>query len=219
MVQVYPRRAYANLCEVQPGDIVRLLDGKPGEQSEPPAFSDAIIVEIGLGYVLLARPHVYLQPDGQVQVRTEQYRCPLALLVERHEVLTTGSSGSRDNRLRPFEPYFSVLVPWSDTPTRWHPTDRVGPFSTLSRGAFKSRSEALAWAREKLEGQPFELRYCDPMSDPEVRESYERITGNPIDILERMRLAYGSELALAPEIRERLAAGDSSADLGQRGAR
>lgn len=49
--------------------------------------------------------------------------------------------------------YFTILLPWSDLPTPWHPTERTGPFSVLSRGAFKTRRLAREWAREHL--RPF----------------------------------------------------------------
>ena len=55
--------------------------------------------------------------------------------------------------------YYTVLVPWSDKPTPWHPTDRVGPFSVLCRGAFAYPYLAHAWAHARLEGQPYTLRY------------------------------------------------------------
>ena len=29
--------------------------------------------------------------------------------------------------------------------TKWHPTDRVGPFATLTRGAFNTAGEAHKW--------------------------------------------------------------------------
>jgi len=49
--------------------------------------------------------------------------------------------------------YFTVILPWSDLPTPWHPTEREGPFSELARGAFKTRRLARAWTKEHL--RPF----------------------------------------------------------------
>lgn len=196
MSKVYPRRAYADASEVHAGDVVRLLAGNGSESHlEPAAFSDAIVVEINAttSEVTLARPHVYLLADGTVKHRLEQYQCPLSMLIERHHVLTTGHLGGRDNRLRPLEAHFTVLVPWSDTPTQWHPTEKTGPLSVLCRGAFRTRREAEQWANEKLQFQPYELRYIDPMSDPETLAAYESCTGHPLDLGQRLRDAYRGE--------------------------
>lgn len=57
--------------------------------------------------------------------------------------------------------YFSVLVPWSDAPTKWHPTSKSGPFSVLTRGAFSTEDAAHAWAKNNLEGHPYEVRLND----------------------------------------------------------
>ncbi len=49
--------------------------------------------------------------------------------------------------------YFTVLIPYEprlDRRTDWHPTESVGPFATLTRGAFRTASEAVAWARRNL---------------------------------------------------------------------
>ena len=54
--------------------------------------------------------------------------------------------------------YYTVLIPWSDTPTPWHPIEKTGPFAILSRGAFSKRSDAVAWADRELLGQPYEIR-------------------------------------------------------------
>lgn len=60
-------------------------------------------------------------------------------------------------RLR-FGSYYTILIPWSDTPTEWHPTEKTGPFAVLSRGAFWRETDAHAWAAEHLGGQPYTLR-------------------------------------------------------------
>ena len=56
--------------------------------------------------------------------------------------------------------YFSVLVPYvpAKFATKWHPTSETGPFSVLSRGAFKTFDEAVSWARKNLEGLPYEVK-------------------------------------------------------------
>ncbi len=61
--------------------------------------------------------------------------------------------------------YYTLLIPFSDAPTEWHPTERAGPFSVLSRGAFATATEAAGWAAEKLSGQPCELRWIAGSAD------------------------------------------------------
>lgn len=53
--------------------------------------------------------------------------------------------------------YWTVVIPYSEYPTKWHPTDRSGPFSVLTRGAFGTETEAHAWAKKHLEGQPYRV--------------------------------------------------------------
>lgn len=53
--------------------------------------------------------------------------------------------------------YYTVVIPYSDKPTAWHPTDKTGPFAVLSRGAFESSEAAHAWAQASLEGQPYSV--------------------------------------------------------------
>jgi hypothetical protein len=62
----------------------------------------------------------------------------------RHRRKRTIGHGSQ-KRLKP---YYTVIV--GPGPTEWHATDRTGPFSKLSRGAFRSSKEARAWARSHL---------------------------------------------------------------------
>jgi len=52
--------------------------------------------------------------------------------------------------------YFTVIVPWSDRPTQWHPTDKN--LCPLSRGVFKSEADAHTWATGHLAGQPYSTR-------------------------------------------------------------
>lgn len=67
--------------------------------------------------------------------------------------------------LTPYAAHYSVIVPWSDTPTEWHPTERTGPFATLVRGAWTTPEAAHAWAAKYLKGQPYSVRFT-PASDP-----------------------------------------------------
>lgn len=53
--------------------------------------------------------------------------------------------------------YYSVHIPWSDSPTAWHPTEKTGPFAVLSCGSFASEELAHAWAKENLNGQPYSV--------------------------------------------------------------
>ena len=50
--------------------------------------------------------------------------------------------------------YYSVHIPYSKTPTVWHPDRPDGPFSTLSRGKFSTVQEAHDWAQERLGHKP-----------------------------------------------------------------
>lgn len=59
------------------------------------------------------------------------------------------------------EPYITVVIPWSATPTIWHPTTKTGPLSTLTRGMFATTLDAVTWARKHLKGQPFTLAIVD----------------------------------------------------------
>ena len=54
--------------------------------------------------------------------------------------------------------YYTILIPWSDRPTQWHPTEKSGPFSTLSRGAFKNKADARAWAEKSGIGQSYRIK-------------------------------------------------------------
>jgi len=61
------------------------------------------------------------------------------------------------------ESYWTVIIPYvkRELATVWHPTDSAGPFSTLTRGSFKTEEEAVRWAREKLAGTPYSTRLVD----------------------------------------------------------
>ena len=54
--------------------------------------------------------------------------------------------------------YYTIRIPWSNKPTQWHPTDKTGPFSVLTRGAFKTWEAAYAWAEKNLGGQSYSIK-------------------------------------------------------------
>lgn len=58
---------------------------------------------------------------------------------------------SRSNPRRRNGTYYSVILPPGHT--QWHAPDR-----TLSRGAFKTRAEARAWAKRKVPGYKYTIR-------------------------------------------------------------
>lgn len=44
--------------------------------------------------------------------------------------------------------YYSLHLRFTSNPalrTQWHPDSPVGPFSVITRGAFETEAEALAW--------------------------------------------------------------------------
>lgn len=53
--------------------------------------------------------------------------------------------------------YWTVVIPYSERPTKWHPTERSGPLSVLTRGAFGTEQEAHAWAKKHLQGQSYRV--------------------------------------------------------------
>lgn len=63
--------------------------------------------------------------------------------------------------------YYTILIPWSDTPTEWHPTDKTGPFSVLSRGAFRTEDKAHGWATKHLAGNTYTIRFIEPAGENE----------------------------------------------------
>lgn len=58
------------------------------------------------------------------------------------------------------EGYYTVVVPWVPHAwrTEWHPTEDVGPLSTITRGAFATIGDAIEWGRENLNGCPYYIR-------------------------------------------------------------
>lgn len=55
---------------------------------------------------------------------------------------------------------YTVVIPWVPLmqATIWHPTEQFGVWSVLTRGAFKTRAEARAWAKANLKGAPYSIR-------------------------------------------------------------
>lgn len=74
-----------------------------------------------------------------------------------------GRKREANRRRRGKHSYWTVHIPYAGQgATQWHPTDSAGPFSTLSRGAFRSRKKAREWAEPRLGGLPYEpkrMRY------------------------------------------------------------
>lgn len=70
--------------------------------------------------------------------------------------------------------YYSVRIPWSDTPTQWHPTSRTGPMSVLTRGAFKTKGEAIEWADKHLRGEPYDVATFDSGVEANMRKRTSR---------------------------------------------
>jgi len=56
--------------------------------------------------------------------------------------------------------YFTVVIPWADPKkrTKWHPTEKTGPFSRLTRGVFPSPDKAHTWAKKHLGDNPYEVK-------------------------------------------------------------
>lgn len=55
--------------------------------------------------------------------------------------------------------YYSVVIPFTIVrPTIWHPTEPSGPFRVITRGAFKTRRQAHAWAARNIPGHRYRLR-------------------------------------------------------------
>ena len=64
-----------------------------------------------------------------------------------------GATASASARRLGLKNYYTLTIPWEPDPkkrTKWHPTDRTGPFKTLQRGAFPTTAAAHAWAKKHL---------------------------------------------------------------------
>lgn len=57
--------------------------------------------------------------------------------------------------------YYTLVVSWVPVAfqTEWHPDAETGPFSVISRGAFRTLEEALAWGRDRLGGTPYTVKF------------------------------------------------------------
>lgn len=57
------------------------------------------------------------------------------------------------------DPYYSVIIPYvsDEHRTIWHPTEITGPLSSLSRGVFKTQSQAIQWGKDNLKGNPYTI--------------------------------------------------------------
>lgn len=79
--------------------------------------------------------------------------------------------------------YWSLVLPFAGTPkpSPWHPDKPTGAFSRLMTGAFKTEAAAHEWAREKLNGGPYELRFVheNEYSDSEIAQAYARAERAP----------------------------------------
>lgn len=99
-------------------------------------------------------------------------------------------------------PYHTVVIPWSDKPTEWHPTEPTGDFATLTRGNFATEGEANAWAERHLGGQPYSLKYVNPLQDAidEINEHREALDYEPFETLTEAEVVSHLKLieALAP---------------------
>ncbi len=70
-----------------------------------------------------------------------------------------GTSTKRDPKSHKGTHYFSVIIPFAGYGvTKWHPTERTGSFSVLTRGNFPSRKMADAWASANLGGYPYSIK-------------------------------------------------------------
>ena len=68
--------------------------------------------------------------------------------------------------------YYTIEIGWSARPTQWHPTDRVGPFSVLTRGAFETQTEAHRWAQDNLDGSGYRVVHIDGVT---IAQCYARV--------------------------------------------
>jgi hypothetical protein len=54
--------------------------------------------------------------------------------------------------------YWSILLSYVHVgATKWHPTEKSGPFSIITRGCFASKAKAYEWAKENIPGHTFAL--------------------------------------------------------------
>lgn len=71
-------------------------------------------------------------------------------------VSKVGATKKNPSRTIP-KTYYTVVVPFvSVHPTKWHPNSRE--FSPVTRGAFDTKKEAHAWAKENLRGHRYKIK-------------------------------------------------------------
>lgn len=57
------------------------------------------------------------------------------------------------------KPYYSVVIAYTETNrTIWHPTDKSGPFSVLTRGVFDTIEAAHEWALDRIPNTEYSVR-------------------------------------------------------------
>lgn len=79
-----------------------------------------------------------------------------------HNITSTYCQQNQHRHCYGWAPYFTVIIPYTEIGmTEWHPNTPEGPFSTLSRGAFLTEAEAITWATDRLNGQPYSIRFVD----------------------------------------------------------
>ncbi len=64
-----------------------------------------------------------------------------------------------------FESYYTVVIPYSKEPTKWHPPN---PGAKLTRGAHEKRADAVAWAKSNLRGQPYTITAHEDVNRPKA---------------------------------------------------
>ena len=57
--------------------------------------------------------------------------------------------------------YYTVVIPYVDRlfSTMWHPTEKEGTMSSLTRGCFKTQTDAIRWAQRELNGTPYSILF------------------------------------------------------------
>ncbi len=87
---------------------------------------------------------------------------------QRRAALRREGKDMNENPTQFGDPYYTVVIPYAppERATQWHPTESTGPFSTLTRGAFKTKAEAHAWAKKHLGGTSYSVYRKDMNENP-----------------------------------------------------